>query len=669
MSSTSSSIEQLRASGNKKYSEKRYKEAISIYKQAIELSKDDATFPSNMSACCFELGDYEEAIKLSKKVIEMINVQGGGDDPKQLTKKNLARIARIVHLKKSKQELEQLVNQFTDNDLQDKTFDFEKIKKSLDSLDQEDWTKKNGSGHVNASTLPIILPARLSDAGEYYIVGHDVAKSALSPHLDGNKVNPGKDNPLTTPRLKEIETERIRLRDHLSLSFFYGGVGDCRHPFITLADLNRRLAGDGSPVPPNIKIHFTLNDIVSSAIARDVLFFTLLEDIGRCKSIEKVYDEREAANAAVILYYTYLGHGMPKAVHAMLIARLEKLISLGDSGQLPKWMSIDMAANWPGIKDAFEYWISDKPELTWSEVKKKAVSEGGLSCDQESSNNGGINTNQTQILEGIRKNLNDPQFLKQFGVNPNDEAKKQEIMKNLMASFSNNDALQQDQNSNLRLSRELGWLRSFGYPLLPTVNADYDKHMTPAKANQCLDGLLAKKNNNNNDKTDLLKTFGKDDMIKVNPTLFDVVYSRKSNHGDTISDFGHKPLDVVADFYQYVWMGEPKQRNKTSSFDYFIHAFYQTARGLVRLSSSNALTIEMCVGDFQSVLDNVRHNKEERKASGMAVEYDGIYLSNVPDYTGYLGLFADTIEMLKPVKHSYIGCNILLQHYIVEIIR
>ncbi|EGG20040.1 hypothetical protein DFA_07156 [Cavenderia fasciculata] len=105
-------------------------------------------------------------------------------------------------------------------------------------------------------------------------------------------------------------------------------------------------------------------------------------------------------------------------------------------------------------------------------------------------------------------------------------------------------------------------------------------------------------------------------------------------------------------------MGNPKL--KKTSFDYFIYAFYQTARAIVRLSSSDALTIEMRVGDFQSVLDNVRDNKEERKARGMAVEYDSIDLSNVPDYTGFLNEFSESIEMLKPVKHSYIGFSVFL---------
>ncbi|EGG14527.1 hypothetical protein DFA_12303 [Cavenderia fasciculata] len=629
MSSNNSEVEELRASGNKKYIEKRYKEAITIYQQAIKLSKDDATFPSNMAACCFELGDYD---------------------------RNLARIARIVHLKKPKQELIEFVNQVIDqldqDILKDKSFDFEKIKKSVDTLDQEDWTKKNGSGRVDVSTLPSRLPAR-SDLKEYFIVGHDTPKSALSPHVDGDEVEPQGDDPMSIMRIKEIEEERILLRNNPSLSFFYGGAGDCRHALATLADLNRQLVRDG---PPEAKIHFTLNDLVPSVMARGLLFFSLLEEIGHYDNIEKVYKEREAANAAVVLYYTYIGVGMPVAIYNMLVARLEKLVSLGDSDQLPKWMSIS-AADWPGIRDSFKYWIEEEPVLTWPQVKKKATDgdstpldpgEESLACDKFNKSE----DKKSQQMEEIMSHVNDPKFLAQMGINPNDEAKKKQLIQQLTKDGIFNQ-IQEVQNSYLNLPSELDWLHVFRYPMLPVVNADYGEHMTPAKAIKVLDGLSAKVPK----RVESFKIFAKDDMIKVNPTFFDPVYARKT-FGDTTADFAFKPINIVADFNQYVWVGLPKH-NKTL-FDHFIHVFYQTARGLVRLSSSNALVIEMRVGDYQSVLESVRDNKEERKASGMAVEYDSIYLSNVPDYTGYLSVFTDTIEMLKPVKHSYIGFNIFL---------
>ncbi|EGG20041.1 hypothetical protein DFA_07157 [Cavenderia fasciculata] len=93
-----------------------------------------------------------------------------------------------------------------------------KIKKSVDTLAQEDWTKKNGSGKVNALTLPSLMPSRLSNVNEYYVVGHDTPKSAMSPHVDGAEVRPNENDPLIIPRLKEIESQRIRLRDNPSLS-------------------------------------------------------------------------------------------------------------------------------------------------------------------------------------------------------------------------------------------------------------------------------------------------------------------------------------------------------------------------------------------------------------------------------------------------------------------
>ncbi|EGG20039.1 protein serine/threonine kinase [Cavenderia fasciculata] len=507
------SVEQLRASGNKKYSEKRYIEAIDIYKQAIELSRD-ATFPSNMSACCFELGRYEDALELSKKVIDMIKVQG--EDPKQLAKKNLAHIARIVHLKKSKEELVQLVNQFTDSDLQDKSFDFEKIKKSVDTLVQEDWTKKNGSGNVDASTLPVRLPSRLPNVNEYFVVGHDIPKSALSPHIDGDRVDSYENDPIITPRIKEIESKCIRLRDNPSLSFFYGGIGDCRNAFVTLADLNRQLLD--SPISPKTKIHFTLNDHISSTIARDILLFSLLEEIGRYESIEKVYKEREAANAAVILYYTYIGIGMPEAIYKMLIARFHKLIALGDKGQLPKWMSIE-TADWPGIRDAFEYWTTAEP-LTWAEVKKKAGVDFTVPTTKESTGK------PFQQMEELNKQFSNPEFLKKYGIDVNDEAKK----KMLMECFTEADmskTLDDDETSLMRLPGEILWTHGYRYPLLPMVNADYDEHMTPAKAHQCMRTLRGKSKQKSNDfnqeESELMKSFAKADKIKVNPTFFDSV--------------------------------------------------------------------------------------------------------------------------------------------------
>ncbi|EGG19911.1 hypothetical protein DFA_07016 [Cavenderia fasciculata] len=639
-----SKIEQLRTEGNKRYSLKKFNEAIEIYKEAIELVKDDATFPSNMSACCFELGQYDRSMELSKQVIEMIRL-GGGDDPKQLRKKNLARIVQ--------KKIYRLTSQFTEEDLKDKSFDFEKIKNQLvenNNIKEEDW-KNRKDQVIDVLKLPTILPSRVSNVFEYYVVGHDFAKSAIYPNKDGEEEEPV-DETLMIGRIKEIEEDRIFLDKHPQLSYFYGGVGDCRHPIFTLADLNRQLGGNGIP-PPNCKIHFTLNDIVSSALARATIVYLLLEEVGRFDTIEQLYSNPTAANAAALLYYVYIGTAIPTPLHSMLVQRLKQLVKLGDSGQLPEWLSIDKKISWPKIRDALVYWCQEMPASLANiiPISNRDASMDDIDTGNETVTNlpHGLTSlslpkKNLQLEEQVKKALMDPAMLEQFGIT--NEQQKNEMLDMLMNSglIGDASAAAESQRTLLQLVHETQWFFVLGNLPFPRVAADYGNELSLEMAIKCQDILhtIAKRTKEDSELVQKFNVTIRDEEnphFKINPTFFDVEFGKT---GAETSSLEFKALDVVASFYRYQWIGLPStttttNKNTLSSFDYFIHVFYQAARGFNLLACNNSLMIEMCGGDYQSVLDNVRDNKEKRKESGMAVEYDGIYLSNVPDYTGYLG--------------------------------
>lgn len=104
------------------------------------------------------------------------------------------------------------------------------------------WATRATRGCAPASDLPWYRPRPEPDAREYYNVGHDCAVSVFSrtrlhqelSNEDGRHFNLIPDVPTDVP-IPGPE-------DNRTADFFFGGVGDARHLWVSLIDLHRRLA-------------------------------------------------------------------------------------------------------------------------------------------------------------------------------------------------------------------------------------------------------------------------------------------------------------------------------------------------------------------------------------------------------------------------------------------
>jgi hypothetical protein len=99
--------------------------------------------------------------------------------------------------------------------------------------------------------------------------------------------------------------------DHLA--FFFGGIGDARHFYYTLA----LFAASEHRKKTTRKIHFTLNDILPDVFARDLVFFILLDELSyeikrttTDKSAQLEIDKRIAA-----VFYLYTCQLVPNFVN------------------------------------------------------------------------------------------------------------------------------------------------------------------------------------------------------------------------------------------------------------------------------------------------------------------------------------------------------------------
>ena len=62
--------EELKAQGNAAYKSRKFEEALDLYAKAYEKNPNTIVYLNNRSACYFEMGNYEQAIKESERAIE-----------------------------------------------------------------------------------------------------------------------------------------------------------------------------------------------------------------------------------------------------------------------------------------------------------------------------------------------------------------------------------------------------------------------------------------------------------------------------------------------------------------------------------------------------------------------------------------------------------------------
>ena len=168
--------------------------------------------------------------------------------------------------------------------------------------------------------LCISLPRLLDDLAhihrfeshEYYVVGHDTAKSLFEESiLDYGGRVPG------------------------PISFFFAGIGDGRHMFATL--LHIAAVEKKSSSKTTQTYHFTINDLKAAVLARDLIICMLLQDLS------ELLEEPIVARSRILctLFFVYSSRLMPKSSFAHLQEVIERALAALDKESSPlTWFQI-----------------------------------------------------------------------------------------------------------------------------------------------------------------------------------------------------------------------------------------------------------------------------------------------------------------------------------------
>jgi hypothetical protein len=187
-------------------------------------------------------------------------------------------------------------------------------------ISEQPIVAKAGETLQRARELPYTKP-HMVNVAEFFVVGHDTPGSLYDPLLISGA--------------SESET----------LAFFFAGIGDARHAFQSIIAIHR-LEEIKKLETKKMRFYFTLNDVKHEVLARDLIFFLLLERL--CSELatgEIVKDHRmvqePAKKTLLTLTYIYIAQIVPPEVHDDLKAVLTTAIGiLLSRASLPAWIDI-----------------------------------------------------------------------------------------------------------------------------------------------------------------------------------------------------------------------------------------------------------------------------------------------------------------------------------------
>lgn len=100
-------------------------------------------------------------------------------------------------------------------------------------------------------------------------------------------------------------------------AFIFVGIGDARHFYATLTTIARyeqKVSG-----AKDKRYHFTLVDLKASALARDLIFFWLLDELSQSSG-------STTRDIAVAMYFIFIGTIMPSGAYKKLQSTITKVI-------------------------------------------------------------------------------------------------------------------------------------------------------------------------------------------------------------------------------------------------------------------------------------------------------------------------------------------------------
>ena len=371
------SVDQLKIKGNESYKSRDFLSAIGLYSSAIAIASSSSSavrglevLLSNRSAAHFELGDYASCTSDIFLACKMMSPED-------------RRLPSPLYVKIIKRLVQAQVLSLTPD-----RFDFpedlvtlpEEMKNLVSSLmERLDDTRVAAAagGSIPSSDIDATIKTLLRAGREWnelYPIGHDMARSLIGNKIESKNSDLEEDGRPNTCIPLEAVCSLSR-----PFSIFLAGVGDARHMLITLVDLKDRMdraakQHQSAPGTPDCKamakprMHFLLNDLNATAIARLALLFVGM------KRLSSFSDIKDRSNPLLTLELysittTYLGISLDNTVHAQLL-EVMKMASESPTwllDQLP-FLRFSNESTLLAVQQIFRQWRSRMPSLTLTDL-------------------------------------------------------------------------------------------------------------------------------------------------------------------------------------------------------------------------------------------------------------------------------------------------------------
>ncbi|KAI9929695.1 hypothetical protein AWENTII_009458 [Aspergillus wentii] len=320
MPSEQEQAQQLREQGNALYKSGKLRQAIDIYQKTLQLTPEDYRPLSNLSAVHSELGEYASC---STYGIKALGIVIGSDETTALPK-IVVRVVKAHLYLKEYDIARQIINTFKNFPIEREfyTAAIEHGEAVNSAFSDERQLRKKIQ-----SDVPSYRPA-ISTNRECYNLGHD----NLQPLL-----------------------EESVIMDEYDVSVFLGGVGDARNLngtwflFNIFEEASKRVTGISSK-----KYHFTINDIKPVVLARNLVLFSMLDDL----AVNTHLSEIERLERLSIVYYVFATQIMPRFAFDHLYKVIDSIIeTLETKAPVIPWVRV-YDTDKPLILDALRAWKS-----------------------------------------------------------------------------------------------------------------------------------------------------------------------------------------------------------------------------------------------------------------------------------------------------------------------
>ncbi|KAF8958545.1 hypothetical protein BDZ97DRAFT_1906448 [Flammula alnicola] len=589
---------QAKDKGNKLFKDGQLAESVKLYKEAEKLDLNNAVYPSNLSAALYELGDYagcmnavlrswalkpsnDLALKLSTRLAKTLSqgVQDGCINP-SVVQQNLLVIKEL--------EATSLTD---DSDNAQAWKLWKSIRQGLEHHGDLSYEAK-----VRLSKMPIYKGMPIWQFGTDPIVS---LPSGWGPEYD---------DPIN---FRSLSKEQLA-----QLSFLVAGVGDGRHGFGTIIGLGKAHAKLNASQKKDMKAHVTFLDIHFAIIARNLVFFLLIDEL----MSEDLDPQTRIETQATLVY--------------LFVCRDAESRLLEQPPRLPSWIHVDKNSIKPIIQ-ALDFWRNDQ-KITASNVLK------GLKYASAADNIRGLIESDypgvRESMQGHREDaervlahISDSELVKLAhnmgwpkGQHIKDlrkmlTSKKEEVVNMMMLSKF-------DKNITLGLTPEAEWYRRVLAFVPPSELLDRHPGFEYFKESLGVDATHLQDGKHKTVRTSVLKTW------KPNITILD-----GTQEGCMSMDLdAFSCVQEIALFNEKNGLKDENTQRQTESPTFSYLATFFDA-------------IELLCGEVNSELSKIRSGTDSRPKD-FPKKFTRVWLSNIPDYTH--GTLSTAIYVLPALQDN-----------------